>query len=313
MGPLVHHHPAHARGAVLADRAVPRCRCAAAVHGLKVRGPPDEPDQPFRLRLAVIHRLRHRGALVPAEGAVQHPAGGDDLVVITAGNDRVRIPVQHAVHFGADVLQEPRRPGKALHALVIGQKLEVDLQPRIGDPADDGLGPADLPGRDGVEVVRAGVPGVVPAGDGEGVPAAEDLFVLLVPPEGDAHHHVGKAVARDPDQPVRRAVRRQPVVKGRHPVQMEGRLAADENGQVHAPLLFGVHEGLPFVNVLFLGRGLVLAGGEEEASPAPQVALVGHVVNGAADVEAGDPFVPLVPFPVEQRTHRIHDCIPAFL
>jgi hypothetical protein len=50
---------------------------------------------------------------------------------------------------------------------------------------------------------------------------------------------------------------------------------------------------------------------KEETTPASQIALVGHIINGTADIEAGDPFISLIPFFIQQRTYRIHDCIPA--
>ena len=82
VGAFVHHHPAHVRGTVLASRAVPGFRGAAAVHGLKVRSPANEFDQAFRLRLAVVQRQSDRWALVPTESPAQHFAGRDDFVIV---------------------------------------------------------------------------------------------------------------------------------------------------------------------------------------------------------------------------------------
>ena len=68
----------------------------------------------------------------------------------------------------------------------------MDLESRFGDPADGLFRPPDLPGGDGVQIIRIRVAGVIPAGDGKGVPPPEELFVRFVAPQRDAHHHVGE-------------------------------------------------------------------------------------------------------------------------
>jgi hypothetical protein len=64
---------------------------------------------------------------------------------------------------------------------------------------------------------------------------------------------------------------------------------------------------MPFANVLFLGCNLVFAGGKKEAPFAPQVTAIGHIIDGTADIELGDIFIPLIPMVIEERTDCYHD------
>ncbi|VTR63785.1 hypothetical protein DESC_10053 [Desulfosarcina cetonica] len=50
----------------------------------------------------------------------------------------------------------------------------------------------------------------------------------------------------------------------------------------------------------------MLARGEEKTALAAQVAAIGHIVDGAADVQLGDFAVALIPLVVEQRADGFH-------
>jgi hypothetical protein len=152
------------------------------------------------------------------------------------------------------------------------------------------LDAAELLRSDGVEVVGVGVAGVVLGRDGEGVAAAQRFLGLGIAPQGDADHHVGKAVARHLDEAVGGAEGGQALVEGLDAVEVQGGLAADENGEVHPALLLGVDEMFP-VRDVFVLASQVLVRREEEATLAAQVAGVGDVVDRAADVEIADLLV----------------------
>jgi hypothetical protein len=46
----------------------------------------------------------------------------------------------------------------------------------------------------------------------------------------------------------------------------------------------------------------VLARGKEKTALAAQIATVGNIIDGAADIEPGDFLVTLIPVIIEQRT-----------
>jgi len=50
----------------------------------------------------------------------------------------------------------------------------------------------------------------------------------------------------------------------------------------------------------------VLAGGEEEAALAAQVAAIGDIVDGTADIELRYPLVSFIPVVIEKRTDCFH-------
>jgi hypothetical protein len=51
----------------------------------------------------------------------------------------------------------------------------------------------------------------------------------------------------------------------------------------------------------------------EKATPATQIALVGHIIDGTADIESRYPPIPLTPSIIQQRTDSIHKLLSAIL
>jgi hypothetical protein len=51
----------------------------------------------------------------------------------------------------------------------------------------------------------------------------------------------------------------------------------------------------------------VLTGRKEKAALAAQVAAVGHIVNGTAEIELGNFLIPLVPMVIQQGTDSFHN------
>jgi len=95
-----------------------------------------------------------------------------------------------------------------------------------------------------------------------------------------------------------------------YPIEVQGGLAPNQDGEVHSASHLRVDETLPIVDIFRLA-GQVLVRGEEEASLAAQVARVGHIVNRTANIEIADLLVALVPGVVEQGTNRDHRAVPA--
>ena len=269
------------------------------MHGPEIRGPAYKAYQPPGPGIPVIKGFGHGGTLIPAEPAAEHPSRGDDLVVILRGYDRIGVSVEHIIHLRPDIPQLFVCPGKPIHPFIVGQQLHVHLETRVSDLSDYPLRLSHLSGGYGIEVVRVRVPLVVPAGYGKGVLSPEEFFVVLVSPQGDAHHQIGKSVPWQPDQAVGGAEGGQPAVEGLHPVQAQGGLPAYKDGQVHAPLLLPVDECLPFPEVHLLFCRLVFVGGEEEAPLAAEVAPVCHVVDGTPDIKPGDGLIPAIPFLIQ--------------
>jgi hypothetical protein len=51
----------------------------------------------------------------------------------------------------------------------------------------------------------------------------------------------------------------------------------------------------------------VFAGGKEETPFTAQIAAIGHIIDGTADIEPGDVFISLIPMVIEERTDCYHD------
>ena len=182
----------------------------------------------------------------------------------------------------------------------------MHLETGVGNLPDHALRPSKLARGDGVEIIGIRIAGIVPAGDGKDILSPEQLFILFVAPDGDAHHQPRKTIAGNPDQAVGCAIGGKAFVEGFDAVQIEGRFASDQDGQVDPPLPFPFHKFFPLPRILFFGSGLVLIGGKEKTPLAAQIAPVRDVVNGTADVQAGDRLVSLVPILVQQSTDRLH-------
>ena len=122
---FIHHDPAHVRRAVFAGGTIARGGRAASMNRLQVGCPAVKMNQAANGRLPVIQRFGHRGTFAPAEASAQHYAGGNHLMIIFAGNDRLRIPLQHLVHLHTQITKLTLPPVKSVHALIIGQKLQM--------------------------------------------------------------------------------------------------------------------------------------------------------------------------------------------
>ena len=137
------------------------------MHGLKVGSPSDKPDEPFGPRISVIQRFSNRRALCPSKCPVHHPPRGDDLMIILAGNNGLRVFFKHIVHRGPNVFQVPFRPGKAIDFFIIRQQLQMDLQTDIGDLAYYVLYSSDLLRRNRIEIIGIRISLIILAGYGK--------------------------------------------------------------------------------------------------------------------------------------------------
>ena len=117
---LIHHDPAHVRRSVLAGGAIACGGRAAAMNRLQVGRPAIKMNQPAYGWLPVIERFGHRRTFTPSKAATQHHACSNHFMIIFAGNDCLRISLQHLVHLHPQVTKLTLMPVKSVNSLIIG-------------------------------------------------------------------------------------------------------------------------------------------------------------------------------------------------
>ncbi len=153
----------------------------------------------------------------------------------------------------------------------------MHFQSDICNSFDDRLNSPHLFGSHGVKIVSIRIPFIISAGYGKRVFATKNFFVFAAAPQRNPYHHVRKPIARHFNQTIRRAIRRNPFVKGFDTVHAQGRFSPDQNRQVHASGFFPINKRLPLFQIGFF-LYMMFPGRKKEASLAAKIAAVGHII-----------------------------------